>query len=151
MSRIRPKAVCVFLRNDRILVGSGVDRVRGDTFYGPPGGGIEFGEYAVAAAQREMAEEIGTDIADPILIGVLENVFEYNGATGHDILFVFATRFLDKSMYECPVINGNENGKPMPLSWEALDSFGPGRRRLIPDGLLELLGTMDLQVWNSGT
>ena len=49
---IRPKVVCVFRRGDEILVGSHYDRVKEERFYGPPGGGIEFQEYAADALRR---------------------------------------------------------------------------------------------------
>lgn len=42
---IRPLAICVFRHAGRILVAEGTDEVKGETFYRPLGGAIEFGEY----------------------------------------------------------------------------------------------------------
>jgi ADP-ribose pyrophosphatase YjhB (NUDIX family) len=79
---IRAKAVCVCRRSDCILVGPGLDSVKGEMFYGPLGGGVEFGERAADAIRREMFEELGVQLGDVTLLGVLENIFTYDGAPG---------------------------------------------------------------------
>lgn len=139
MSGVRPKAVCVFRRGPEILVSSAEDRVKGDRYFGPPGGGIEFGEYSAVTARRELREELGVELEEPVLLGVLENVFECDGAPGHEILFVYAARFEDSSFYEAERSPCVEERAMAGLSWERLDSFGPNGRRLVPDGLYDLL------------
>ena len=42
-SRIRPLAMCVFRKGERILVAEGYDRVKGEVFHRPLGGAIKFG------------------------------------------------------------------------------------------------------------
>jgi ADP-ribose pyrophosphatase YjhB (NUDIX family) len=64
---IRAKAVCVCRDGDRILVGPGTDAVKGQTFYGPLGGGVEFGERAADAIRREMLEELGVELGEVVL------------------------------------------------------------------------------------
>jgi ADP-ribose pyrophosphatase YjhB (NUDIX family) len=139
MSRVRPKVVCVFRRGREILVGSVSDSVKGDEFFGPPGGEIEFGEYAAAAVRREMREELGVDVSELELVTVLENVFRYEGAPGHEIIFVFTARFPEESWYELERIPCVEGVAEVLLTWEDLDTFRPGHRRLVPDGLFDLL------------
>ena len=56
--RIRPKALCGGRRAGKLLVFEGFDTVRGDHYYRPLGGAIEFGERSEATAAREMAEEL---------------------------------------------------------------------------------------------
>lgn len=46
----------------------------------PLGGHVEFGEYAAATVHREFAEEIAQPLTDVRLLGVLENIFEWQGA-----------------------------------------------------------------------
>ena len=46
LGKVRPLAICVFRRGDRILAAEGYDLVKGETFYRPLGGRIEFGEYS---------------------------------------------------------------------------------------------------------
>ena len=134
----RAKVVCVFRRTDEILVSETPDSVKGDTFWGPPGGGIEFGETAAQAAKREMLEELGLHVENVQQIGILENIFEYEGQRGHEILFVLAATFVDKSLYAREAIDGIEGGRAFRLTWEPLRRFA-NDRRLVPDGLFSLL------------
>lgn len=71
---IRPLAICLFRRGDRILVAEGFDPVKGETFYRPLGGAIEFGERAVQTLIREFREEIGEEVADLRYLTTLENM-----------------------------------------------------------------------------
>jgi ADP-ribose pyrophosphatase YjhB (NUDIX family) len=138
-SHIRPKAVCVFRRGDEILVGSHVDRVKQERFYGPPGGGIEFQEYAVETLRREMREELDAELADVELLGVIENVFTHQGRPKHEIAFIYQARFADPSFYARDEIMGDEGGEPYPVKWMPLAHFAPGGPPLYPTGIYELL------------
>jgi ADP-ribose pyrophosphatase YjhB (NUDIX family) len=138
--RIRPKAVCVCRRGDEVLVGEGYDRVKQQYFYGPPGGGIEFGERAVDAVQRELLEEIEAELDDVVLLGVVENIFAYEAEPGHEIVFVYEARLRDPALYEVSEIAGVENGADYRVRWMPLAHFREGTSPLYPDGLLELLG-----------
>ena len=136
---IRPLALAVFRDGSRILVEDSEAWDPRDRFYRPPGGGVEFGERAIDAVRREMREEFDAEISDVRLVGTLENIFEYHGTPGHEIVFVFEARFVDDSYYEAARTVGTEgDGIRIEAIWidvsEALD------RPLYPDGLLELLG-----------
>lgn len=137
--RIRPKAVCVCRRGDQILVGAGVDTIKGATFFGPPGGGVEFGERAADAVCRELREEFGVELTDVTPLGVLENVFTYEGQPGHEIVFVFEAHVRDAALYERDTVEGTEGTERFVAHWLPLAHFGPGGPPLYPEGLLELL------------
>jgi ADP-ribose pyrophosphatase YjhB (NUDIX family) len=139
MASIRPKAVCVCRRGDSILVGDGYDTVKKQTFFGPPGGGIEFGETAAEAVRREMREELGAELDDVTLRGVLENVFTLEGEPGHDIVFVFEARLRDAALNDHEEITLTEGGQTSTARWVPLLRFGPGGPPLYPSGLFELL------------
>jgi ADP-ribose pyrophosphatase YjhB (NUDIX family) len=49
---------------------------------------------------REFQEEIGQSLTGVRLLGVLENIFRWEGATQHEIVFMFAAAFADQSAYE---------------------------------------------------
>jgi ADP-ribose pyrophosphatase YjhB (NUDIX family) len=137
--RIRAKAICVCRRGGDVLVGRGHDRVKRETFYGPPGGGIEFGERAADAVRREFLEELDAGLADVALLGVLENIFTYEDVPGHEITFVFEGRLTDPALYDRDEIPGVENGAEYVACWLPLAHFGAGGPPLYPEGLLRLL------------
>lgn len=133
---IRPLALAVFRDGPRILVEDKWDRP--EPFYRPPGGGVEFGERAIEAVRREMREEFEAEIRDVRQLGTLENIFDYHGRPGHEVVFVFEARFADDSYYEAERIVGTEGGGTrIEAVW--IDVSEPLDRPLYPNGLLELL------------
>jgi 8-oxo-dGTP pyrophosphatase MutT (NUDIX family) len=136
---IRAIALCVCRRGDRILVAEGHDSKKGETFYRPLGGTIEFGEHGEETVRREFMEEIGAELVDVRYLGMLENIFTYEGTRGHEIVLVYDSRLADETLYEKDVILGNELGTPFKAVWKRLDEFGPGMPPVYPDYLLELL------------
>jgi len=140
---VRPRvvALCVFRDHGRILVFESYDRVTNETFFRPLGGGVEFGEYAADAVVREIREELGAEITGVVLLGVLENMFEYEGDPHHEVLFVFDARLADAALYSRPELSAVEaNGTPLQAVWKTLGEFvAPGHPPLYPSGLTELL------------
>lgn len=136
---IRPKAICVFRRDDRILVAVDLDRTKGERYARPLGGAIEFGERAEDALRREIKEEIGADLRAPRLLGVFENLFTLEGRPGHEILFVFDAEFVDSRLYETATIEPLESGWSEPPAWMPLAAFRDGSLPLYPTGLLTVL------------
>src|SRR5215203_5535787 len=70
---IRPLALCVFRRGDKIFVAEGHDAKANKTFYRPIGGGIDFGERAIDTVRREVQEEIAAEVSNLVYLGTLEN------------------------------------------------------------------------------
>jgi 8-oxo-dGTP pyrophosphatase MutT (NUDIX family) len=138
--KIRPIAICVCSHAGRILVAEGHDRKKGRTFYRPLGGSIEFGEHGFETVIREFREEIAADLLDVRYLGMLENIFTYEGWCGHEIVLAYDARLADASLYEKESLPGDELGTPFKALWKRLDEFGPGKPPIYPDGLLELIG-----------
>lgn len=140
-TRIRPIAVCLFRNENRILVSEGFDAVKGDYYYRPLGGGIEYGESSRDAVAREIREELGAEIENVRLLGVLENIFIYEGRQGHEIVFVFDGEFKDKSLYRLDEIDGyqHEINAEFKAKWYSLDEIGESTGRLVPESLKEFL------------
>ena len=138
---IRPIAICVFQHNGRILAAEGYDPLKQQLFYRPLGGAIEFGEYSADTLVRELQEELGAAVTDLLYLGTLENVFTFNGQTGHEIVMVYDGAFVDRGLYERPWLDGAEDdGAPFRAVWLSLaEGRRPAAPPVYPTGLLELL------------
>lgn len=142
MNQIRPIAICVFLRENKILVTEGRDPVKVETFYRPLGGGIEFGESSEETVRREIMEEIDVEVDDESLryLGALENIFMFNGSPGHEIVLVYDGGLKEPEWYQQAVIWGKEaNGEDIRSVWKDLDEFITGKSILYPTGLVKML------------
>jgi len=140
-NRLRPLAIGVFRHRDRILVADGYDPVKQSAYCRPLGGAIEFGERAVDALAREIREELGVEIGEPRLLGVLENLFTLNGQRGHEIIFVYDARFVDKSLYARATLPFHEAGWAAGHArWFDLTKADEDKARLVPEELFALLG-----------
>lgn len=137
--KIRPVAICVCRDGERMLVAEYHDFKKGQTFYRPLGGTIEFGEHGEEAVRREFLEEINSDLTDLHYAGTLENIYTYEGERGHEIVLVYEGRLTDLSIYEKESLQGDELGEPLKVVWKRLDEFGPGKAPVYPDGLLDLI------------
>ena len=137
--RIRAIALCVFRREQSILVYEGRDSVTGLRFFRPLGGGIEPNETSRAAVAREIKEELELDATDFKLLGVLESIFTLDGLPKHEIVFIYDGRFVDEAVYAQHELHGVEaNGAPLRATWRPLTAFDE-EQRLVPAGLQELL------------
>jgi 8-oxo-dGTP pyrophosphatase MutT (NUDIX family) len=142
--RIRPIAICIVRRGDSIFVAEGVDVVKGQTFYRPLGGSIEFGETGAEAVAREFQEELGEEVTNLRYLCALENIFTYNGDQGHEIVLVYEGDFANPELYGRDWVEAVEdNGAPFRALWMPFVDFGP-ERPLYPDGISELLSD---QAW----
>ncbi|HSG42427.1 MAG TPA: NUDIX domain-containing protein [Anaerolineales bacterium] len=141
MNQIRPIAICIFRNHDRILVFEGVDPSNKEIFYRPLGGGIEFGEHSEDTIRREILEEINAEVNDLRYLGTLENMFTFDGRSGHEIVQVYDGVLKESELYEQAVIVGHEAeiDESFNVYWKDLNDFRKGKSILYPDGLLELL------------
>lgn len=138
--QIRPLAICLFQRDDKILVAEYFDPGKNQHFFRPIGGGIEFGERAAAAIVREMMEELSAAVRDVRYLFTLENIFVFNGKPGHEIVLVHDGVFIDESLYAREVIAGQEtNGGAFQAFWKSRRELQEDARPLYPSGLLERL------------
>jgi ADP-ribose pyrophosphatase YjhB (NUDIX family) len=135
----RPVALGVIRDGDEIFVFEGRDNEKRETFYRPLGGTIEFGERAIDAVRRELAEEIDATVTGADLLGVLENTYTYQGQPGHEIDFVFEVTVSDLARLRDGTVAAYEaDGSAITCVWKSLADFRE-RARLYPDGLLSLL------------
>lgn len=107
----------------------------------PLGGSVEFGETREQALIREFAEELGCEVT---LVGpwhALENIFEHEGAPGHEYIFAANIRLADEALYRrerTPFLE--DRGDRCHAVWQAPASLPPGVD-LYPAGLAALIDT----------
>jgi 8-oxo-dGTP pyrophosphatase MutT (NUDIX family) len=142
--KIRPIAIGIFRHDGKIFVMEGRDHSRGETYYRPIGGGIEFGERGEDALRRELREEIGAELGRVRFLAALENLYELEGSPGHEIVMVYAAEFGDRSFYETEVREIIEDGVPVNRAlWVPVADFAAGRARLVPPAVLNLVTAME--------
>ncbi len=144
--RIRSLALCVFRREDKIFLAEGYDAHEDQVFYRPIGGRIEFGERGQEAVRREVLEEIQAAVSDVTYLGLLENIFCYEGQPGHEIVLIYDGRFADARLNRDElVLRGIHQGDILyHATWKKLDFFrGAAAPPLYPVGLIELLDGLD--------
>ena len=136
---IRNIAICKIEKDDHIFVLEGYDPKKDETFYRPLGGGVEFGELARDAAIREFQEELDTTISVGNEFQVFENIFEFNGKPGHEVVFVLNAKFEDSTFYEGSEFIGNEGGTEFKALWVHINDFISGQKILYPNGFVSSL------------
>jgi ADP-ribose pyrophosphatase YjhB (NUDIX family) len=133
---VKAMAVIRRPRDGALLVSEHTDPARAP-FQRPLGGHVEFGERSEDAVHRELLEEIGQGLRDVRLLGVLENIFDWEGAQAHEIVFVFSASLQDDSAYEVAEqrILDHADDDETRVVWR-----GPGTVRppLYPAGVAEL-------------
>jgi 8-oxo-dGTP pyrophosphatase MutT (NUDIX family) len=135
MASIRNIAVGLPVRAGHVLVIDGIDRVKGELFHRAIGGGIEFGETAEAALRREFIEELGVTLEHVELLDVIENIFEYEGAPGHEIAHVFAVDSADIDAIPLDAqLRVLDEGSP--VHWVPITETS---RPFYPTGILDML------------
>jgi 8-oxo-dGTP pyrophosphatase MutT (NUDIX family) len=137
---IRACVQCVFRNGDRILGFEIHDSTKDVIGFRSLGGGVEDGETSRQAVEREVEEELGVAITEPVLLGVLENIFVLEGNPGHEIVFVYEATFVDAANYEREYFEISEpNFETYRAMWRSLNEFQSDRLLLYPDGMLDLL------------
>jgi ADP-ribose pyrophosphatase YjhB (NUDIX family) len=137
--QIRPIVIGVFRDEDRLFLAEYHDPSSGERFYRPLGGAIAFGEHSRECIVREIREEMRTEITDLDYVGVIENIFIFDGKPGHEIVLVYEATFVDSRLYEVESVRCRDNGGEFVAVWKPIAQFQAGKAPLYPEGLLDLL------------
>ncbi len=94
---IKVKSLGLHWRDNRLLAAEVYDDAGNLKGVRPLGGAIEFGEDWKTALVREFKEELNVDVVvsgQPI---IMENIYEHEGQTGHEIVFIANVSFPPKA------------------------------------------------------
>lgn len=136
---IRLKTLAWIENKGALFVVRNLDKVKGNHYYRPIGGSVNFGERALDALMREVQEELGTSITitgEPLIV---ENIFTCDGKPGHEIDYLYPSRFDNPAFYERRTFRlVEETGEAFDATWIEISDCLNGHFRLVPEGLLEL-------------
>lgn len=140
MTSIRAKALCLFRHNEKVLLAKAYDPNKDEHFFRPIGGGIEFGEISIQAIEREVFEETHQQIIHSKLLGIVENLFSFDGQQGHEIVFIYDAEFVDSHIYKQHEIQGCEtNGHTYIAQWLNREQIALTHYPVYPKGIEQWL------------
>ncbi|UWR79676.1 NUDIX domain-containing protein [Phaeobacter inhibens] len=144
---IRVKTIGLPWRDGRFLAAEVPDDSGRTKGVRPLGGTVEFGETWQQALRREFQEELAVEIT---IIGapvVLENIYQHEGQTGHEIIFAAQVTWPETPHLAGDTIEFSEdNGQTCIARWFHPDALEAGGIELFPTGLkaqLQDLGSPD--------
>jgi len=88
-------------------------------------------------------EEINVEVDRESLkyLGMVENIFHFNGTPGHEIVLIYDGTLKESGLYDQAVITGQEvDGEEIHAIWKNITDFGEGKSILYPTDLVEMLG-----------
>ena len=134
---IRPIALGLAVKNNKLLVSEGFDKVKNETFYRCLGGGIEFLEKSSEALKREFSEEINIDITVKDFLGTSENIFTYQGKKAHELILFYSIDISDDNYQEeYKVID--DHGETI-AKWIDIQEFKNKSKILYPEDVFKYL------------
>ncbi|MBO0980181.1 NUDIX domain-containing protein [Microbacterium sp. SD291] len=84
------------------------------------GGSVELGETHREAIIREVDEELGARILDLTHLGMIENIFRFNGELGHELVALYSGR-LDPAPAEEGGTLTESDGSVVPVVWRPFE------------------------------
>ncbi len=80
------------------------------------GGGVDLGETARDAVQREVNEELGAVVDDLTFVATVESIFQIDGVLGHEVVFLYSGR-LDPQPPSADATLTESDGSVVPVVW----------------------------------
>ena len=134
---IRPIVLGIAIKDNKLLVSEGFDKVKNQTFYRCLGGGIEFLEKSSDAIKREFKEEIDVDIIVNDFLGISENIFTYQGKKAHELTLFYSIEISDENYQEeYKVID--DHGETI-AKWIDINEFKNKNKILYPEGIFKFI------------
>ena len=134
---IRPVVLGLAIKNNKLLVSEGFDKIKNETFYRCLGGGIEFLEKSEEALKREFLEEINISITVKDFLGISENIFTYQGKKAHELILFYSIEISDENYQEEYIVT-DDHSKTV-AKWIDIDEFKNKNKILYPEEVFKYL------------
>ncbi len=136
--KIKIKAMCLFIHNQKVLVADG-DSIKSKTsfvvpshFYRVLGGSMNFQETSEQCIKREIKEELNSEIDDLEKLDVIENHFVYAGKEDHEIAFLFKGTLARKELTEQDIIHIVDEKYEFDAVWVPIEELLNEEKPLYP-------------------
>ena len=136
-SQIRPIVLGVAIKDGKLLVSEGYDKIKNQAFYRCLGGGIEFLEKSDEALKREFVEELGIEITTKDFLGITENIFTFEGKNGHELVFFYSININDSDFKDEYTILDIE--KETKVKWIDIEDLKSKKQIVYPQEVLKYL------------
>lgn len=134
---IRPLALGLAIKNNKLLVEEGFDNTKNETFYRCLGGGIEFLEKSSDTLKREFQEEIDAQILVKDFLGISENIFTYRGKNAHELILFYSIEIPDEYYKnEYHILDKDDSCK---AKWIDIDEFKNKKKILYPEEVFKYI------------
>jgi len=141
--RFNYRVVGVAIHDGMILLHQAGD----EPFWTLPGGRAELGEAAEQTIQREMREELSTDVEVLRLLWFVENFFDYDGLSYHEIALYFLIRFpADSRPLSLRAFEAADGETTLRFRWFPLEEETLASLPLMPPFLPSSLGKLPASV-----
>lgn len=134
---IRNKVIISLLNRGDVLLSEGYDSLKDFRYYIPVGGGVEFGESLVDAARREVQEELGISVSEFASPSFHENLFEYEGSPGHEMVFHFMCHIADHVRRGLPGQGQESNGESFQIVWFSKQQLEDIKSSIVPHSIYD--------------
>ncbi len=113
-----------------------------EPFWSLPGGRAELMEPSTVGLKREMQEELGTEVNVERMLWVVENFFDFNGNSYHELGLYFLMSFPQDSplLSRVEPWEGDEEGIKLTFKWHPIADLS--NIPLVPSFLCHALGDL---------
>lgn len=137
--QIRVLTLGLIRDGDRLLLAEGYDPIKQQIFYRALGGGVDFGETSYDALKREFQEELQAELTNIKYLGCIENLFIYNGKSGHELIQLYQCDFADSKFYQLDQIEFTEGTHKGIALWLDIADCKSEKLRVVPEQFLNYI------------